>query len=510
MMVVVVAFAISILFSFPITGQTENQDTRYFSETNFYISNPKFLSYFDSRGGASTFGYPISREFQLLGYRVQIFQRLVMQMTPDGDVRLLNLLDPDIMPYTSINGATFPAPDPAITAEAPPVGSPDYGSKIIDFVRTNAPDEHQGLPVAFGKTFLKPVRLEVAFPAGGGNPEMLPMMDLEVWGVPISRPAYDPLNSNFIYQRFQRNVMHYDRATGTTQGLLLGQYFKALITGYGLPADLDQQATSSRFRRQYNNAMPMGLNRSADLPDTSMAGAFEIEFAPGVPTPVPTATPIPTATPTPGAATPTPVIMGPGCQFDGEMVFNPQFPRSGDVVEIGVTAATSYNSVKLVGPGSPHYIGVGSGLRGFVWKWRTLVSETGLYNYDFFVNGTQLCVTGYFNSGAATPTPGPTSTATPTPTNTPAPAPVVTGVSPSTITRGSSLLTVSGSNFGSTQSSVTGNVFIGGMQSTIASWADNQILAIASTSAITGTNVAGYVISRGQASNTFTVNVQAP
>lgn len=501
----VVAFAAATLLSVPLSVRTQAEDSRFFSETSHYISNPRFLDYFDSRGGVSTFGYPISREFQLLGYRVQFFQRFVMQLASDGSVRLLNLLDSDIMPYTTINGATLPSIDPELVASAPAVGSPDYGTRIVEFVRDNAPDEHQGSLVRFGETFLKPVRLEVAFPEGGGHPDLLPLMDLEIWGVPISPPAYDPNNMDFVYLRFQRNVMHFDQATGTTQGLLLGHFFKALITGEGLPLDLDQQAASSPFRRQYNNAQPLGLNRPSELPDTNMKGAFEPEYALGVPTPIPTATSIPTATPTAGPPTPTPIVAGPDCAFDGDMVFVPEFPRAGDVLTVTVTSPTSYNSVQLIGPGSPHYIGAGTGLRGYVWKWRTLVSESGLYNYDFFVNGTQLCVAGFFNSGAATPTPGPTSTSTPTPTATQAPAPVFVSYSPNPVLRGG-LLTISGYNFGSSQSAVSGSLFVGGQAATVQAWQDNQILSIVSTSAMTGT-VPGVVVARGQAAS-FTVNVQ--
>ena len=36
--------------------------------------------------------------------------------------------------------------------------------------------------------------------------------------------------------------MHYDKGCGCTQGLLLADYLKALITGVNLPADLAAQA----------------------------------------------------------------------------------------------------------------------------------------------------------------------------------------------------------------------------------------------------------------------------
>ena len=39
--------------------------------------------------------------------------------------------------------------------------------------------------------------------------------------------------------------MHYDTTCGCTQGLLLADYLKALLTGVNLPADLAAQAVDS-------------------------------------------------------------------------------------------------------------------------------------------------------------------------------------------------------------------------------------------------------------------------
>jgi hypothetical protein len=48
--------------------------------------------------------------------------------------------------------------------------------------------------------------------------------DLEVWGVPTSQPAVDPHNTKFVYQRFQRGILHYDQTAGSTQGILLAVF----------------------------------------------------------------------------------------------------------------------------------------------------------------------------------------------------------------------------------------------------------------------------------------------
>ena len=42
-----------------------------------------------------------------------------MQLWPDGGVHTLNLLDAGLLPYTRINGSTFPAPDPAVIGATP-------------------------------------------------------------------------------------------------------------------------------------------------------------------------------------------------------------------------------------------------------------------------------------------------------------------------------------------------------------------------------------------------------
>ena len=279
---------------------------RPFPETGYSITNDKFLDYFDHRGGARTLGFPISREFEFMGTEVQFFQRAVLQMQPNGGVGLLNLLSQDMLPYTRINGSTFPASDPALLSAAPSPTDPDYAAKALDFVRAYAPDNWEGMQTNFYTTFLNTVTYQDAFPDGGGDPGLLPLINLEIWGLPTSRPAYDPNNGNFVYLRFQRGIMHFDKTDGLTQGILLGDYLKSVITGQNLPADLAQEAQGSKLFRQYDNGVPGGVARPGDLPATDLFAAFEKDGV-VVPTPVPaTPTPVASPTPVPPAATPTP------------------------------------------------------------------------------------------------------------------------------------------------------------------------------------------------------------
>ena len=250
------------------------KDPLFFEETGFRIANDQFWNYFNRRGGIRTFGYPISKEFLLLGFRVQLFQRSIMQLNPDGSVTTMNLLDDGLMPYTRMNGSSFPAPDAALAGAVPAPGSDAYFDRLLQFVKERSPDQWSELGTNFNKAFNGTVLYEEAYPDGKQDPGIMPAINLELWGVPTSAPAYDPTNKNFVYLRFQRGIMHFDKTNGTTQGLLLGEHLKSIITGVGLPPDLEEQAKGSRFYRQYNPTAANGLARPNDLPGTDMRGAF--------------------------------------------------------------------------------------------------------------------------------------------------------------------------------------------------------------------------------------------
>src|SRR6266542_3952698 len=255
-------------------AQSDSTELTLFPETGFRLANAQFADYFRKRGGLRTFGYPVSRAFLFLGTQVQFFQRQIMQLRPDGSVTTLNILDAELMPYTRINGSTFPAADPAVIGGAPSPAAPDYAEQVLRLVQANAPDTFNGQPVNFFQTFLNTVQYEEAFPDHAVGPGIMPSINLELWGVPTSLPAADPANGNFMYLRFQRGIMHFDAATGVTQGLLLADYLKAIITGVNLPTDLEGQARTSRFYRQYSPRAPQGLARPTQLPGTDLSLSF--------------------------------------------------------------------------------------------------------------------------------------------------------------------------------------------------------------------------------------------
>jgi hypothetical protein len=272
----------------PASSVQAATDPQYFSQTGFRVDDA-FWNYFQTRGGINNFGYPVSRKFTFLGFPVQFFQRRIVQLNNDGSVGQLNLLDPSLMPYTAVNYATFPAQDPNFVKSAPAPGSANYGSAILAWIQSVAPNTVGSFAVNFFSTFQNTVTMDVAYPNGGGSTGLLQGIDLEMWGVPISAPAADPHNSNFVYQRWQRGVMHYDATSGTTQGILLADYFKSIITGNNLPPDLANEAKSSPYFKQYDKTKPKSLVNPGGMPNSDLTNAFEAQ-QPAAGAPAPTAT----------------------------------------------------------------------------------------------------------------------------------------------------------------------------------------------------------------------------
>ena len=292
-------------------GRETEAQANCFQETGFCITNPAFVEYFRVRGDVRILGYPISRSFTLEGFEVQIFQRVILQMQ-GGQVARLNVLDPGIMPMTRANQSIFPGPDPAIMAQAPQTSSPTYAQDVVQFVKKVAPDTWNGQPVGFFTLFNTTVPVAVAFPGQTPNPDLVTLLNLEIWGLPTSNPAADPGNGGFVYQRFQRGIMHYRASVPVTEGILVGEYFKAVLTGQNLPPDLAADMQGSRYLGQYNPSNVNALNRPAELPNTNMTGAFvpgtaAVQPGTGQPQPkpsgpTPTTPPAATATSTPNPA----------------------------------------------------------------------------------------------------------------------------------------------------------------------------------------------------------------
>jgi hypothetical protein len=240
----------------PAAAPTVPHDNQYFSQTGFRIDNDAVWSFFQGYGGVQTFGYPTSRTFTFLGCPVQFFQRQVIQVCTGAGAALLNILDPGIFPYTKVNGSTFPAPNDQMKASTPPVSDPNYDANMAAFVQANVPNTFSGQPVAFYDYFN----------SQGG---------LTIWGAPISMPAPDPNNNSFIYQRFQRGIMHFIQGTGT-ESILVADYLKALILNQNVPTDLRAEATAqnSPYLASYCPGAPAWMCRPNQVPGTDYTFAF--------------------------------------------------------------------------------------------------------------------------------------------------------------------------------------------------------------------------------------------
>jgi hypothetical protein len=502
--------------SLVIAQQTspQSQDPGFFPATGYRVSSPAVLDYFVHHGGVRTFGYPVSSEFPLLGQRVQIFQRALLQMDSDGNVEPANILSRDMLPITHIDGLSLPAEDPDILAAAPSPDAPDFTTQALAFVNVYVPDSWNGLPVNFQTTFLNTVTCADAFGTDTCDPTQLPAMDLQMWGLPTSLPTSDPLNSDFVYQRFQRGIMHFSRNSGLTQGLLLGDWLKRVMIGVDLSPDLNPEVRASRFFAQYAPSRPLALDRAGDLPDTSLAQAFRADSLtvagqgiaqaePTLPTNVAqTATSValtstavsatqialtgqqnlltatalaltatastvsqqmtPTGTPF-GVVSNIPVV-NIGCLGDEQLWFVPRRPNIGVHVSISVTSQRHHDvrAMALGGPLDSGPVTEHIGPLGFIWTWTVVPTVEDFYQWTFYADGLRPCITSGFNAFAplgATPTPTitpvPTNTpgtATPTPTATPLPAPVISSITPNSGPCGT-LATIFGHGFGSPPSS---------------------------------------------------------
>ena len=249
------------------SARADESDALFFGETGFGVWNPKIRAYFESHGGVATFGFPISNVFTLYGSEVQLFQRQGVQIGPDGSPRGLNILQWPYLDYRRFGELTIPQVDADLIAAAPEARSSGYTDAVRAFIRAHVPDSWQGREVGFLRQFL------AAAPPGIPS-HLRELAALEVWGFPRSRPMRDPANADFIYQRFQRGVMHYTTTTEATGGLPLGDYLKSLMTGERLSASLATTAAANPLLRQYAPHLPLGMYRPAALANTDLTDAF--------------------------------------------------------------------------------------------------------------------------------------------------------------------------------------------------------------------------------------------
>jgi hypothetical protein len=217
--VVIGALALTLI----MPGVTAAQES-----PSYAIADDAVAAFYTQHGGVDTFGVPISREFQLSGQPVQLFENAALQVQPDGSVSPLPLTGAGLLPYSSFDGLTVPAESPAVELAAPAPEQPNYAARLQVFLQTSVPEP-----------FLS------EYNATGGA---------SVWGLPTSGAVVDPNNPNFSYMRFQNGILFNDATSGSTQPLPLGSYVKAVLTGQNLPVDLARESQSSSLHTQTTGA----------------------------------------------------------------------------------------------------------------------------------------------------------------------------------------------------------------------------------------------------------------
>jgi len=197
-------------------AQAQEQD-RSFPETGYTVADDAIWTYFTDHGGVATFGAPISRETSLFGSEVQLFEYAALIVQPDGSVQPMQLAD--TLPYQRFDGLTVPGVDPALTFVAPSPDQPNYAARVAAYLSATV------------------------------GPQFASAYSTDILGLPTSAPKADPNNPNFVYQRFQNGILMADATTGTVAPLPLGTYFKAVLTGSGLPSDLAADTAQSPLLR---------------------------------------------------------------------------------------------------------------------------------------------------------------------------------------------------------------------------------------------------------------------
>ena len=267
------------------SGTASAQSAQMRADAGFQLSDPAIASYFRQHGGDVAIGEPISNPMQLLGRRVQLFERVPLEVRPDGSVGPLSVLQGDLLSLTSIAGPGM-LPDPILLARVPDPTLPRYHQLASTYLDSAAPDTWNGKSVQFDSRFRSAVRCSDIASVAACDAATAFDAATDLWGLPIGDPFADPRNPNYVYLRFQRGVMVYSSAAGDTQWLLLGNLFKQILSGTGLSGDaLTQIAATPNLARFYAQYDPLALNsvaRPGEVPGTSLAGAFTTLGAPPV------------------------------------------------------------------------------------------------------------------------------------------------------------------------------------------------------------------------------------
>ncbi len=260
----------------PVTGP------RLFPDTGFSVADDNIWTYYIRRGGQRTFGAPISRLMLLNGAWVQQFERGMLQVFEDGRVVSVNLLEDPYLPFEVLGDLVLPPVDEGMLLLAPNPEEPDFADRSQEYVREFAPEQSGDLAPRFYSSFLGTVLFRDAFFDGRGDPNLVPGFNLEIWGLPTSRPGPlvtgpDTVDPAIVLLRFQRGVMRHDGRTGATAGVPLGSYLRAILAGDESVPGLVDIAGSSPLWGQYNPDAVNWVARPNELAETNLVLVFTRE-----------------------------------------------------------------------------------------------------------------------------------------------------------------------------------------------------------------------------------------
>jgi polysaccharide biosynthesis protein PslG len=244
--------------------------SRLASDTGYAVADDAFGTYYASRGGALTFGRPISRAFTFRGTEVQLFERGALKKMPDRSVTVLNLLD--LLPYSPMDGNAIPPVDPAWVTTMPLANTRDFTAQATEYIQTWLFDTAKGLPVGFKTRYIETVPPWSYRNEPNGNARFLAAVEL--WGFPTSEVTLDPVRPGVAYQRFEKAVFVYDEAAGGTRVLPLGRYMQNILIGSFAMPDLAEQASTGPLWQQYQPRAANWMSRPGELPGTDLSAAF--------------------------------------------------------------------------------------------------------------------------------------------------------------------------------------------------------------------------------------------
>ncbi len=101
----------------PIVARAQTGETRYFEETGHNVSGD-FLRFYEANGGRAILGYPLTREFDEQGRRVQYFQRARLELYFESS-------ESQRVQLGALGRELDYVQPPLSTAEVPPLSHPD-------------------------------------------------------------------------------------------------------------------------------------------------------------------------------------------------------------------------------------------------------------------------------------------------------------------------------------------------------------------------------------------------